>query len=238
MDKSLLEIARTVRRRQIFAGVVAGLAGFLFVASSVTSLGTNLRTGGVEDLRGLVIDRAGAVAVLENKVSKTQDQVNEISAKKISPEISATLLTLENITGLSAVTGSALQVSLSDAPRSNDLTLPTGVGPDDLVVHQQDVQSVVNAFWRAGATAVQVMDQRIISSSAIRCVGNTLLLQGRVYSPPFVITGVGNVSDLQESLATEPGVQIYREYVDTLNLGWQVKILNQTTLPAWQGAIN
>lgn len=238
MDKSLIEIARTLRRRQIFAGVVAGLAGFLFVASSVTSLGTNLRTGGVEDLRGLVIDRAGGVAILENKVSKTQEQVNEISAKKIAPELRATLSTLENITGLSAVTGSALQVSLSDAPRNSGLTLPADVGPDDLVVHQQDVQSVVNAFWRAGATAVQVMDQRIISTSAIRCVGNTLLLQGRVYSPPFVVTGVGNISDLQDSLATEPGVQIYREYVDTLNLGWQVKILNQTTLPAWQGAIN
>ena len=238
MDKSLLEIARTLRRRQIFAGVVAGLAGFLFVASSVTSLGTNLRTGGVEDLRGLVIDRAGLVAVLESKVSKTQDEVNVISAKKISPEFSATLLALENVTGLSAVTGSALQVSLSDAPRNSDSTLPADVGPDDLVVHQQDVQSVVNAFWRAGATAVQVMDQRIISTSAIRCVGNTLLLQGRVYSPPFVITAVGNVSDLQGALATEPGVQIYREYVETLNLGWQVKILNQTTLPAWQGAIN
>jgi len=238
VDKSLLEIARTLRRRQIFAGVVAGLAGFLFVASNITSLGTNLRTGGVEDLRGLVIDRAGTVAILENKVSQTQDQVSEISAKKISPEFSATLLALENITGLAAVTGSALQVSLSDAPRNSDLTLPAGVGPDDLVVHQQDVQSVVNAFWRAGATAVQVMDQRIISTSAIRCVGNTLLLQGRVYSPPFVVTAVGNVSDLQDGLATEPGVQIYREYVETLNLGWQVKILNQTTLPAWQGAIN
>lgn len=238
MDKSLLEIARTLRRRQIFAGVVAGLAGFLFVASSVTSLGTNLRTGGVEDLRGLVIDRANGVAILENKVSKTQDQVNEISAKKIAPALSAELSTLERITGLSAVTGSALQVSLDDAPRTGGQTLPADVGPDDLVVHQQDVQSVVNAFWRAGASAVQVMDQRIISTSAIRCVGNTLLLQGRVYSPPFTVTALGNVSDLQDGLATEPGVQIYREYVDTLHLGWQVKILNQTTLPAWQGAIN
>jgi uncharacterized protein YlxW (UPF0749 family) len=92
-------------------------------------------------------------------------------------------------------------------------------------------------MWRGGATAVQVMDQRIISTSAIRCVGNTLLLQGRVYSPPFVVTAIGNTSELQQALNDEPGVTLYREYVERLNLGWDVSILNQTTIPAWQGSI-
>jgi uncharacterized protein YlxW (UPF0749 family) len=81
------------------------------------------------------------------------------------------------------------------------------------------------------------MDQRVISTTAIRCVGNTLLLQGRVYSPPFVITAIGNTSDLQQSLNEEPGVLLYREYVERLNLGWDVSILNQTTIPAWEGSI-
>jgi uncharacterized protein YlxW (UPF0749 family) len=92
-------------------------------------------------------------------------------------------------------------------------------------------------MWRGGATAVQVMDQRVISTTAIRCVGNTLLLQGRVYSPPFVVTAIGNTSELQQSLNDEPGVLLYREYVDRLNLGWDVAILNQTTIPAWEGSI-
>ena len=69
---------------------------------------------------------------------------------------------------------------------------PGGLGPDDLVVHQQDVQAVVNALWRGGADGVQVMDQRLIATSAVRCVGNTLILQGRVYSPPFTVTAVGD----------------------------------------------
>jgi uncharacterized protein YlxW (UPF0749 family) len=92
-------------------------------------------------------------------------------------------------------------------------------------------------MWRGGATAVQVMDQRIISTSAIRCVGNTLLLQGQVYSPPFVVTAIGNTSALQQALNDEPGVSLYREYVARLNLGWDVSILNQITIPAWQGSI-
>jgi len=215
----------------------AALAGFLFVASGITADGTNLRTGGLEDLRSLVLDRANKVGELQSEVDTLATEVNDLSITKVDPALSSKISQLEQATGLTPVSGSALRISLDDAPRELDSPLPDGVGPDDLVVHQQDVQSVVNAMWRGGATAVQVMDQRIISTSAIRCVGNTLLLQGQVYSPPFVITAIGNTSELQQALKDEPGVSLYLEYVERLNLGWDVSILNQTTIPAWEGSI-
>ena len=40
-----------------------------------------------------------------------------------------------------------------------------------------------------------IQDQRIIATSAVQCVGNTLLLQGRVYSPPYVIKAIGDPDD-------------------------------------------
>ena len=225
------------RAKTTLVTAAAALAGFLFVASGVTADGTNLRTGGLEDLRSLVLDRSDKVGVLQSEVDTLATEVNDLSITRVDPALSAQISQLEQATGLTPVSGSALRISLDDAPRDLGAPLPSGVVPDDLVVHQQDVQSVVNAMWRGGATAVQVMDQRIISTSAIRCVGNTLLLQGRVYSPPFVITAVGNTSELQQALNDEPGVSLYREYVERFNLGWDVSILNQTTLPAWQGSI-
>jgi uncharacterized protein YlxW (UPF0749 family) len=213
------------------------LAGFLFVASGITADGTNLRTGGLEDLRSLVLDRANKVGALQSEVDVLATEVNDLSITKVDPALSSQISQLEQLTGLTPISGSALRISLDDAPRKPGDPLPSGVAPDDLVVHQQDVQSVVNAMWRGGATAVQVMDQRIISTTAIRCVGNTLLLQGQVYSPPFVVTAIGNTSELQQALNDEPGVSLYREYVKRLNLGWDVSILNQTTIPAWQGSI-
>ena len=45
---------------------------------------------------------------------------------------------------------------------------------------------MLNALWSAGAEGIQMQDQRIIGTSAPRCVGNTLLLNGRTYSPPYV----------------------------------------------------
>ena len=79
-------------------------------------------------------------------------------------------------------------------------------------MHQQDVQSVLNALWAGGAEAVGMQDQRIISTSAPRCIGNTLLLHGRTYSPPYVMSAIGDVARLEAALAAEPGIRIYKQY--------------------------
>ena len=97
---------------------------------------------------------------------------------------------------------------------------PRDATPDDLVVHQQDIQSVLNALWSAGAEAVQMQDQRIIATSAPRCVGNTLLLNGRTYSPPYTVTAIGDVSAMKSALAAAPLVTLYKQYVVRFGLGY------------------
>lgn len=96
-------------------------------------------------------------------------------------------------------------MELSDARTGG--RIPDGYTVDDVVVHQQDVQAVVNALWAAGAEAMTIQDQRVIATSAVRCVGNTLILQGRVYSPPYVITAIGDIGSLRSGLdSTGPSV--------------------------------
>ncbi|HEX7354793.1 MAG TPA: DUF881 domain-containing protein [Mycobacteriales bacterium] len=141
--------------------------------------------------------------------------------------------------GLTPVTGPAYRVSLDDAPKGAPVEAgyppPT---PDDLVVHQQDVQAVVNALWAGGAQAMMIMDQRVVSTSAVRCVGNTLLLQGRVYSPPFVVTAVGDPARLAAAVDAAPAVQIYRQYVRVYGLRFTTRTLGSVTLPAFTGPLS
>ena len=102
-------------------------------------------------------------------------------------DLDARLRTAEHATGLSAVAGPGVKVVLDDSSLDQS---PTG-NLNDLVIHSQDVQAVVNGLWRAGAEAVAINGQRVISTSAVLCVGNTLLLNGTVHSPPYVITALG-----------------------------------------------
>ncbi len=94
---------------------------------------------------------------------------------------------------------------------------------------------MVNALWRGGAEGVQVMDQRLISTSAVRCVGNTLLLQGRVYSPPYVVKAVGKTEALRSAVESDPTIRNYLKYVQAYGLGWKVQESGDLTLPGYEG---
>jgi len=98
--------------------------------------------------------------------------------------------------GLRAMQGPGLKVTLVDSNRKEP---PSGSTVNDLVIHSQDVQAVVNAVWRAGAEAVSINGQRLVSTSAVLCVGNTLLLNGTVHSPPYVVSAIGAARDRLES---------------------------------------
>ncbi len=45
-----------------------------------------------------------------------------------------------------------------------------------------------------------VMDQRIVATSTVRCVGPVLLLQGRRYAPPYTITAIGDTRAMEDAL--------------------------------------
>ena len=81
------------------------------------------------------------------------------------------------------------------------------------------------------------MGQRVIATTAVRCVGNTLLVSGQLYSPPFVLRAVGDPQELRAALEAEPAVQIYREYVSAYGLRLDVTTDAELRVPAYTGAV-
>ena len=220
----------------IFAG-----AGVLLVSSAITARGTDLRADRFGDLRELTARQARNVDALAVQVDALTMRVADTArAGAQGPALVAQqeAAALAPAAGLTPMVGPMVSVALDDAPRlPNGQTRPGNPAPNDLVVHQQDVQSVVNALWKGGATGMSIMDQRIVSTSAVRCVGNTLLLGGRVYSPPFTIKAVGDQQGMLSSLESDPAIGIYREYVDLYGLGYDVSSARQGTLPTYTGSL-
>ncbi len=218
-----------------------GAAGALFVTSAGAANGGQLR-GTRGDLGDLIRAEQREADTLTDRVQKLREQVDQATSgagatdrRVASAQRQAR--SLELAAGTAAVTGPSVTVTLDDAPRSADRLLPEGATPDDVVVHQQDLQAVVNALWAGGAEAMQIMDQRVIATSAVRCVGNTLILQGRVYSPPYVVTAIGSPERLGQALEDAPLVQVYRYYVDRFGLGYQTEASTKTALPAYEGSL-
>ncbi|GAB6900089.1 DUF881 domain-containing protein [Kineosporia succinea] len=223
-------------------GVAAVLvaAGLLFTTSAHTSHGTQLRSQRA-DLAGLVEAENERVQESSQRVAELNEEVRADSAQAATAD--RTIRDLEDgsadveaAAGLVAVTGPALTITLDDAPR--DSSVPAQAGPNDLVVHQQDVQAVVNALWAGGAEAMMLMDQRVISTSAVRCVGNTLILQGRVYSPPYKISAIGDIDKMRAAVDLSPQIDIYLQYVASLRLGWKVESSTGVNFPAYAGSLS
>ncbi|MDR6863255.1 DUF881 domain-containing protein [Phycicoccus sp. 3266] len=240
-DQKLTWLTRRPTPWSALVPLVALGAGILFATSAATAKGTDLRSS-TSDLPGLIREHTRTNALAAQQVGSLRAQVDQLSAKQAPGDLRVTQLTrqadrLQLAAGTEAVTGPTVRVTLTDAKNVPD-PLPDGFTVDDYVVHQQDVQAVVNALWQGGAEAMMLMDQRVISTSAVRCVGNTLILQGRVYSPPYVITAMGDPMALRAALDTSPSVQIYRQYVDAVGLGYDLQTKPEQTFPAYAGSIN
>jgi uncharacterized protein YlxW (UPF0749 family) len=221
--------------------VVGLLSGALFVVSAHSSEGTDLRPGRFTDLASLVRYDANRVAGFQRQISQLTQQVNDLSGSVDSKQVhklTRQLAALKGPAGLTPVSGPGVTVTLSDAPQATGQDLPDTVdNPNLLLVHQQDIQAVVNAMWKGGATAITIQGQRVITTTGIRCIGNSVQLQGVPYSQPYTIQGVGDVTSLSDAIAADPYLQIYRaDAADPdINVGWDEQVEDRITAPAYAG---
>lgn len=226
---------------QVLVPLTALAAGLLFATSAATAAGTDLRAGRRTQLTDLIAEEQRTVDAQERQARALRTSVAQVQAvaatgdSRVAGERARGDL-LAPAAGLTAVVGPGVTVRLDDAPRRDGVP-PASDNPDDLVVHQQDVQAVVNALWAGGAEAMTLMGQRVISTSAVRCVGNTVVLHGRVYSPPFVVGAIGETRRLRLALDQEPGVEFFRTFVDRFGLGYSVRTSSQLRLPAYDGPL-
>ncbi len=204
--------------------LVCVLAGLLLAATHGVSGGAEIRRSDAPRLVDLVREAQSSVSRLSAEREALTKRLDSMHGRSTNAALEAMLRRSAELAGdadMDPVHGPGLVVTLQDAQRDANGRFPRDASPDDLVVHQQDIQAVLNALWSAGAEAIQMQDQRIIATSVPRCVGNTLLLNGRTYSPPYKITAIGNAAAMQAALGAAPLVTLYKQYVVRFGLGYQ-----------------
>lgn len=235
---TLVWLTRRPTRWSVAVPVVGVLAGMLFAVSAMTAQGRSLRSD-TADLPGLVRQQTRIHESRNQQLEDLQAEVNRLTAQQAPGDAKLDAATkkgdqLAAEAGTQKVSGPVLTVTLDDSALSPS-SFP-GTPLDYFVVHQQDVQAVVNALWAGGAEAMMLMDQRVISTSAVRCVGNTLILHGRVYSPPFTVQAMGDPDRMRDALAANPQVDTYKQYVEAYGLGYEVSQRKRETFPAFTGS--
>jgi uncharacterized protein YlxW (UPF0749 family) len=209
--------------------------------SALNSGGTDLRPGRYTDLAALVRTESRQYDALRDRVAGLTDEVAALTADVDNDQVArlrAQAKALEGPAGLVQQEGPGVTVVLTDAPA--DVAESSQQDPNRLVVHQQDIQAVVNAFWKGGATAVTIQGQRVVSTTGIKCIGNAVQLQGVPYSQPYTISGVGDPAALAAAVDEDDYLQLYRSDAaqPDIAIGWQETVETDLSAPAYDGLLD
>ncbi len=207
----------------IAVGVLSIAAGLL-LGGSISSAHRH-GYGNEVDLASLVRARQQSVLELEEQVDGLDQQLRELTDASLSSAQTPTPPVLSRM----EVTGPGVEVELSDAAR--EFVPDEGTPANDLVVHQQDVDAVINALWHGEAEAIAVQGVRLSADTRVQCVGNVILVGTRSYAPPYRITAIGDPEKLLGALDADEEVAEYRRYASRYQMGWSATSLQSVTLP-------
>lgn len=199
-----------IHRWQLALTAVAMVIGFIFTVQSRTeqSIETGLqvssgRLGEVayryraEDER-----QAGMRAEIANlRRAIAADEQKAAAEQRVTATLADQLQTLRAAAGLTSLRGPGVVVTITDSRRA----LRPGEDPNLVLIHYSDVRAVVNMLWAAGAEAVAVNDERIISTTGLSCVGTTILCNTRRMAPPYRIVAIGDPEGLTAAVQSHNG---------------------------------
>lgn len=171
------------------------------VSKSTTTVG---RTLVENELRDSVLrwkeKYENAYAKLETKeqeLNTLRDQVS--NTDETHGGLSTKLSTYNSLLGNTEVVGKGVIITVKDGDGSS------GNWTNEYIVHDGDLYELVNALKNAGAEAISINNQRIISTSSISCAGNVVLINGEKVGVPFVIQAIGAPVKLYGAVTIDNG---------------------------------
>lgn len=170
------------------------------------------------------------LSAYENDIAQYREDMEQSSG--YSKFLADQLKRAEISAGMSELTGPGVMVSLSDVNKRKAAEFDSSAAT---LIHDEDIRRIVNELWSAGAEAISINGSRIITTTAIRCVGPTVLINDKKMAPPYVISAIGNPEQLEAALNLNGGV------IDNLRI-WDFEIgiskSEKLTVPKYDGVIS
>lgn len=138
----------------------------------------------------------------------------------------------QNLAGTTELTGKGVVVTVSDS------TLPSGDmngNFEQYIIHDGDLRMVLTELAGAGAEAISVNGQRMVATTAVRCVGNTIMVNDVKIASPFVIKAIGDPGTLEAALMIRGGVS---DYLKSWSINLTVEQKDSVDIPRFSGIVN
>lgn len=169
----------------------------------------------------------------EKALEDTRQQAaqNDSVAADLNKQIQDTNILL----GLTESQGEGVIVTLDDNKLVSSDNLSAMEDISDYLVHYSDLLQMINELNNAGAEAISVNEQRIVSTTAISCIGNVVSINGEKVGTPFEIKALGNPEQLYGALTRPDG---YTAILTRYGLLKEIKKSTDITIPKYVGTYN
>ncbi len=180
-----------------------------------------------------------AVAQLEEEIRQLRQRMTELenalaTGTKRTELLNQSLQEAKMLAGLVEVEGPGIELTLRDSTRKHSPGSVESVLPDLFIIHDYDLLRVVNELRQSGAEAISINGQRIVASTAIRCVGPVIYVNDVKMASPFTILAIGDPQTLVGALRTPGGVLADILEVDPKMV--EIKTLDKVRVPAYSGS--
>jgi uncharacterized protein YlxW (UPF0749 family) len=205
------------------AAVTAAFGLLVALAAVQTARNADVQEASRSALVDRIDERRADVAALEVRIDELRQQNAELQStdqrtRGQLAETTVRLSTLQISTGFVAVSGPGLRVTVSDNPD----------GSTDGRVRASDLRLLVNGLWEAGAEAIAINGRRLSAMSAIVNSNIAVQVNRLPLTPPYVVTAIGEMPELQSGLATTTTGAQFRALAD--QFGFEVDRQNEAEL--------
>jgi uncharacterized protein YlxW (UPF0749 family) len=159
----------------------------------------------VEELRDDIADIQGTNADLS---SRGESLLEEVERARM-------------LVGQEPVRGPGLRVTVDDAKDA----------VEGGTVLDSDLQELVNGLWQAGAEAVAINGNRLGPTTAIRTAGNSVNVNFRALTPPYVVTAIGDPDTLPARFSETRGGQSWADLETNYGIRFDTEAATALVLP-------
>jgi uncharacterized protein YlxW (UPF0749 family) len=178
------------------------------------------------ELKKRIADLRAALADRQQDTAAGQVDLAHLSAELDEQKV---------IAGTVPVRGPGVRVVLDD---SSVKTIPPKEDPALYIVHEYQLRDVVNVLWSAGAEAISINGERMVSPTSIYCVGSTILVNDTRTSPPYEFLVVGDAAQIEAALTDQVNLKALKSRVKLYGLQFGVQKARDLLVPAFAGGLD
>lgn len=143
----------------------------------------------------------------KKEIGQLRDQVTEYQtaaadATEMMNLLNQQLQDYKVLVGVTEVKGPGVELTLDDSKAR----VAPGQEANPLLIHDYDLLLITNELRAAGAEAISLNGHRIVSNTAVRCSGPTILVNDIRIAGPFTFLAIGDAKVLSGALDMPMGI--------------------------------